>query len=483
MTEHDEILVYSIVWILLFAATLVVIFRRRTTVGLTAAFLMTFLANHWLASALYVIPWQTLYPPSIVAAGLRQSVLGMATFAFGALILAPITTSRLRQHTATIIPTTRIQDELPRQIRHFFLIGSASYFITPIIFGIPILNVITRETAKFAILAACLFIYFKIRTNARNVGMYAVLIGGFFVLIGVVYAGFASFGSVIGILLVMFYLSYSRFSARKVVFLVLASYIGLSAFVVYLGNRSDIRAKIWGGQPLASRLEVIWDTANKFEFFSIDNAQHLKAVEMRLNRNYYVGLTAHRIDSGAVDYASGETLLDAIIAPIPRVLWPDKPIISGLSVLFSKYTGLPVSPGTSSGVGILLESYINFGSAGVVAMFAIYGIVLGLFDARSRQALDTGQYTSFAIWVLVGYELVDPIDTMAGVVGAMVSMFLVLKAFFAILRMLQRDDHRSPANPAMLPEPVEAVWHPGWREKTPVRSVPYRIAKPSSRRR
>lgn len=432
MTAIEEIGFYTVIWIILFVVCLVVTYRRKNTVGLTGAFLMTFLSNHWLASALYAFPRSTLYSPSIVAAGLRLSLLGMAGFTLGVLVLAPIAT-RGHDHKVVTPPSPgQINRDLPRQIWVYFLIGSASLFLAALLRS-RVLDVIMRESAKFAILAAFLFLYMKIRIGDRSTWIYLILIIILFASAGLIYGGFISYASVTAISLVMFYLSYSKFDLKNVIFVLLMIYIGLSALVAYLGNREEIRARIWGGQDLASRLEVVWDTAQQFEFFSIENPKHFYLMDIRLDRNYFVGRAVDNLDSGIVEYAGGQTLINAILAPIPRALWPDKPRISGSSEVFSQYTGIEENPTTSSGMGILFESYINFGSIGVVVSFALYALLLSIFDAGARRNLAAADYASAAIWLLTGYELIDPIDYLAGVAGAAVSVFIFLKIFYTFV--------------------------------------------------
>ncbi len=475
MTEYDEILVYSIVWILLFMATLLVTFRRRTTVGLTAAFLMIFSVNHWLASALYVVPWQTLYPPSMVAAGLRQSVLGMAAFTFGALVLTPIAARKLQQVTAPV-SLDQIQRDLPGRVKHYMLVGLIFYFIAPLLYQSPklsnsfsILNVPLPVLSKFIMLAAYLFIYMKVRTGSRHAWASVILIAALFPLTGVIYTGFASFGSVMSIVLIVCYLSYSKIDIKKAAFLVLAGYIGLSSFVVYFSNRSDIRASVWGDTSLSSRLEVLSNTVNQFELFSLDNPRHLRAVDARLNRNYFVGAAIRSLDSGSVDYLRGETFLDIFIAPIPRMLWPEKPYISGGSELFSQFTGIKIYGSTTAGVGLLLEGYINFGSAGVVGLFALYAVLLGLFDAQCRRNLDTGNYDSLAIWFLAGFGLVSADETLASTVGAVVTALVVLKAWNFVLGTRKSGNQRVQMAPMMPDESLESARPAAWNQAPLVR--------------
>lgn len=432
MTAIQEISLYSAIWIALFALTLIVTLRRRLTVGLTAAFLMTFLANHWLGSALYVIPAQTVFSAPVVAAGLQQSLWGMAAFAFGAIALTPIAIANLKRKTIGSPSVHPIPPDLPRRIRLYLLMGMMAYFLpffVPFLRRIPTFNTAVQAMTNFTVLAAYLFVYMKMRGDFKNTWWYVVLIAGLFPLIGIISAGFASYGSVISILILAFYFSYNRIDLKKLVALLLIAYIGLSGFVAYMNNRNAIRDSVWGQESLGSRLGAITDAARQFELFSFENPLHRYPLDIRLNRNYYVGAAVLNLNAGVVDYAGGRTFLDAFIAPIPRALWPGKPVISGDNTMTTEFTGIQFVGGTSAGSGPLFESYVNFGTAGVVGMFVFYGALLGLFDARGRRALDEGRYLDFALWSLPLISLMDNVSPASSIIAPMVSTFLVFKVW------------------------------------------------------
>lgn len=72
-------------------------------------------------------------------------------------------------------------------------------------------------------------------------------------------------------------------------------------------------------------------------------------------------------------YARGETILAWAVAPIPRSIWPDKPIISagptiGILVYGNQRSGVPP--------GMIAESYWNFGVAGILVLPLLCGLFL-----------------------------------------------------------------------------------------------------------
>lgn len=72
-------------------------------------------------------------------------------------------------------------------------------------------------------------------------------------------------------------------------------------------------------------------------------------------------------------YANGSTITAWLAAPIPRSVWPDKPLISSGPVL-----GRVIFGNTRSGVppGMIAESYWNFGLSGLLAISFLCGLVI-----------------------------------------------------------------------------------------------------------
>lgn len=86
------------------------------------------------------------------------------------------------------------------------------------------------------------------------------------------------------------------------------------------------------------------------------------------------------------DFFWGASFLGFVIAPIPRVLWPEKP-----SVRMGPYVAQELfSFGSAAGVppGAIGEFYINFGWPGIAAGMALLGAFLAFIWWRHRRAED-----------------------------------------------------------------------------------------------
>jgi hypothetical protein len=121
----------------------------------------------------------------------------------------------------------------------------------------------------------------------------------------------------------------------------------LTIFVNYFASRNNIRNVVWGGAELEDRVDAVVNAGANFEWFDPSNRLHLRALDARLNQNYFVGIAAERLDHGYVDYLYGRSLWEALLSLVPRALWPDKPVFGGSGDIVREMTGLSLSTTTS----------------------------------------------------------------------------------------------------------------------------------------
>jgi len=220
-------------------------------------------------------------------------------------------------------------------------------------------------------------------------------------------------------------------SKRKVAYVFAAPvvfFIGLSVFVNYMAARDELRQLVWYEQAsLGDRLQRIADVFVNFEWLDLSNSRHREAIDRRLNQNFLVGAAAARLESGQVEYASGATLGDMIVALVPRVIWPDKPAVGGGGSVAHDFTGIEFAEGTSVGAGQVLEFYVNFGTWGVIGGFLLFGCLIGRMDLLAIRYLRQGQQTRFVFWFMMGLTLLNPggnlREVVVGVAGSAVTVY------------------------------------------------------------
>jgi hypothetical protein len=184
------------------------------------------------------------------------------------------------------------------------------------------------------------------------------------------------------------------------------SYAGLSVYTAYMRDRTAIRASVWGGAPLSDRMDTFRATLASVEGFDVRNSVHLELVDGRLNQNILVGAAVNYLAS-TEDFAKGETLKLAILAMIPRLVWPDKPISAGSAGMVTRFTGIEFARGTSVGIGPVMELYANYGTPCVVIGFLLLGMALGVIDVTCARRLAAGRWHAFALWFLVGISFLQ----------------------------------------------------------------------------
>src|SRR4030095_5801584 len=87
--ENSRIIWYLTAWLIAAAVVFFTQLRKDSTwSGLSLAYALNLWLIHWVASALYALPWYSYYSVDDVIAGLEQSTYAIAAFGVGYLTLA-----------------------------------------------------------------------------------------------------------------------------------------------------------------------------------------------------------------------------------------------------------------------------------------------------------------------------------------------------------------------------------------------------------
>lgn len=146
--------------------------------------------------------------------------------------------------------------------------------------------------------------------------------------------------------------------------------------------------------------------------------------------------TAHiiaAIQDGRLDYAYGRTYFTWLYAPIPRTMWPEKPVVSiGWEIkrcVFGLYGLGGIPPGS---IG---EAYWNFGYAGVVVMWLL-GAVIGWVYRSLRDYVSQNKNIAliyvyiFLLWAFRAFS-----NSSSAMVGALqTALPLILALYFVTWR-------------------------------------------------
>jgi hypothetical protein len=236
-------------------------------------------------------------------------------------------------------------------------------------------------------------------------------------LVMLVMSGFLSYGSTAVIIIGSLSVIRMKNPMRSMLLIVVLGYLGMSVFVNYFGSRSVLRSSIWGGDAIEQRIDVVVDAFSDFKLLSQNNPDHMRALSLRLNQNEFVGASATRLTTGQSEYLHGETFRDALLAPIPRILWPSKPGEGGSGQIVREMTGMQLQRDTSWGVGNVMEFYINFGLWSLIPGMLLLGYVIGWVDNRAAVCLRSRDHSKSLIYFLPGVAMIQPNGSLVEVVG------------------------------------------------------------------
>jgi hypothetical protein len=233
----------------------------------------------------------------------------------------------------------------------------------------------------------------------------------------------------------------------------LGTFLFLSLYPAYIAHRTEMRTAIWRQESMGVRAQAVRRFQQSWSWFDVTNVEHLRAVEERLNQNGLLGAARRRVESGQVQMAAGETIGEAFLALIPRIIWPDKPGFGGSRDLVSRFTGTRFAEGTSVGFTLAMEFYVNFDTWGVVLGFGMCGALLAFFDVRAGRRLVEGNFEGTLLYWVAGQTLVNVGGNLAAIPPGMVGAALLTLAVTRVgLPALGLDPR--PLGPRPLPARV-----------------------------
>lgn len=409
--------------------------RRGWGVGLLLTYIFSFAALHWLAPLLHLLPWFEPMRGDLTAEGLRQSTFAMAGFAVG---LELLTLGRRRSTDPDEVVEDTDRAAVTGLINLYLVVGVVLYAVALMGGRLPIIAAIISTGSTLVSVSVGLKCWDAWRSRHYGSMWLWLAITTIFPLVTVLTQGFLGFGFVAVLIVVSLVASFQRVRWVSAVGAVFLIYGCLSIYVTYMRDRTDIRDVVWGGQRAGMRIAQLQETFRTAEWFDVWNIEHLKRVDKRLNQDHLIGSAVVYLEEGNARYAQGSTLVDAVIALVPRALWPNKPTVAGSGDIVTTYTGIRFVFGTSVGVGQVMELHVNFGTPGVVLGFMVFGAIVGLVDRRAAKHLVQGDISSFALWYMPGLSLLQVGGSLAEVTATAAAS----SALVVIVNRLRRPETR-----------------------------------------
>lgn len=403
-----------VVCLLAFVGVMLLLRRNRASLGLPVAYLGSLLLIHVPGAIAHLLDRN-----GVLAKTGTFTQVGIVLTAVGSLaFVAGVTLADFRAVAVPPRPANRTT------FARFCLVGGAAATVLSFLFAFPSIRAIIERGGLLWMLAVVVGLRGAVIRRDRVATWKWLAALAVYPVMMLIFGGFLSYGiaAVITVLSAATVVAYSGW--RITVACLLASVVGISVFLSYFENRSEIRGAVWGGASIETRVGVSVGAFRQVTLFNPANDAHLAALDARLNQNYFVGLAAARVSNGAATYLHGRTIIDGFLAVIPRVFWPDKRITSGSGRIVAEMTGLELSRNTSFGVGNVMEFYINFGIYGVIIGFLILGLILRTLDRKATETYEGGELGSSLLFYLPAVALIQPNGSMVDMIGGAASALI-----------------------------------------------------------
>lgn len=435
--QNDRIIMILCACAWLISTYLLIRYLQRynfLTVGLPMAFLLIFFLNNC-GGFVYILPWYTLTKSSLLQGGnsfivnqlgFVQTTCFLVTFTIGSIFggswLRRNIHFKKRKYYAKFVNYSLYH-------RLYLYVGIAFYFLYFVFKTINLSSVSSLFAQGLPLCAAAICIGCfdaQIAGDKRRYFYLLLLASTVFPILTLVIQGFISYASSAVSYVWGFVLVRQRLKWRHFFIFIAVFYLTLSIYVSYMQIRDNVRSIVWSGGDYSSRFDVVGKSLQSIQLFDIFNNDHLQLIDKRLNLNILVGQSVQYLDK-TNKYANGETLYAAILAPIPRLLWPEKPTIAGGSQLVTRYSGRTFQPGVSVAMGYVMEMYANFGTIGVLIGGYVFGMILRLIDIVASEHLFRGELLLFFTWFLPGLTIIQPERIISVSIGAAAISFVLVK--------------------------------------------------------
>jgi hypothetical protein len=452
-------------WLLLVAAFLYSTSRKGRLSPMLLTYVAALSAIHVPGVINYLGPADVLHGDEETRLGFEATLLGLAMLLLGSLLArTPIKQLELdagraeRRRVRAAGTAARLNNHALGLL--MLVVGVGAYFVAmPIAARIPSMSALISPMGALLILGTWFFVWdAALRRDRGQLALILLmlpLLPASTLLIG----GFLGYG--VGWLICILAVVYCFWPRRKL-FIVVApiiGYVGLSIGAAYFLERSEIREAVWGKAEFGERVDSMMQIFERFEPYSLENMEHVKVIDDRLNQNFLVGSGIFSHQDGYTGLHFGSTV--PIWALVPRAVWPDKPQVGGGLDLVSDFTGIHFVDGTSVGTGHVMEFYMNFGWYGIMVGFLAMGFIIARLDKLLVDGFRDQDLPAILMAGLVGMALLQPGGNLMEMFVSAVGAIVVAKVTaYVVMRYVRKNRARFVAD---APAAVSSGWVPAPR--------------------
>lgn len=436
MEYQTELALLSLFSILIAGGFLLIKWRAGDyNVGIGILFVVDLYLIHFPGAVINAMPWYGYADVYTTLKGFRLTILAVVAFVIANLVTSHFfrKTSYFTRHIYKELPPPNMPD-LKKNGYIYIILGSFCFIGFYMGLGfIPTLAAFVSSGMSLTVVGLCLLAWYALIRQDKKMLIYVFLMAMFLPVVTIIKLGHIFYGLHWAVPVLVFISRFVRPKRKLILPALIFFYVGLCFYQTYMRDRDEIRS-MGVFAEITEKAETAVDMISKPIFFNPFDTLHLDKIESRLNQNLLVGSAINNLESGGM-YAHGETFKKTFTIFIPRAIWPDKPIILGGNELASFYTGMLFVDWVTVGIGLVMETYINFGVPGTVIGFLIFGLIIGIADTMAAVKLREASWSGFAIWFLPAYALIDAHMSLAELMsGAITGVLLVL----AITRFANR---------------------------------------------
>ncbi len=198
--------------------------------------------------------------------------------------------------------------------------------------------------------------------------------------------------------------------------------------------RETLREMIARGASIEHRVDALVQAALSVRPLSWSNFQSLDLLTIRLNQYIFVGKAIELHTDNPTLRLWGETVWVSALAWIPRFLWPGKPEMNTTQFM-RDHTGISFTDRAAFGNGPVMEFYVNFGWAGIIVGFLIFGFLLAKIDRKASNSLRSGDVLKFCKWFTVGLAFIAPLTSLFFMVNTAFATYVIFTLIHYVVRV------------------------------------------------
>lgn len=306
--------------------------------------------------------------------------------------------------------------------------GVSGFALSQFELSLPLIDAMTQVARNAAITVLCLGPALILLCEAKTSYGRWFVAGLSLPLAYIILFGFVSYGFIAFCCLLGFYLAFLRKARLKLWQFVTTAlggtYLFLSAFIVWMNFRETLRDIIASGASIEQRVDVLLQAALSARPLSWSDFQSLDLLTVRLNQYIFVGKAIELHTANPSLRLWGETIWVSLLAWIPRFIWPGKPEMNTTQFM-RDHTGIPFTDRAAFGNGPVMEFYVNFGWAGIIFGFLIFGFLLAKIDRNASNSLRSGDVLKFCKWFTVGLVFIAPLTSLFFMVNTAIATYVI----------------------------------------------------------